>query len=373
NPGQSSLTVEAGPVVVGVATENQWWGPGIRNALVMSNNAGGIPHAFLRTRAPLRTRVGTFEGRLMAGALTESVFFDTLSGNDFRSLSGLALTYTPVWVPGLTAGFSRVVYAGVDGTGDLPGHALDVFGRVPEPEMTLTVHGDTVWFERPDQMLSLFARWVFPRDRLEVYAEWARRTPPASFRDWLAAPNHGQAYTLGSQWATPVRGDLLRFQAELSYLEQSTTFRQRRQDMYYASRSVRQGYTQRGQVVGAAIGPGASSQWVAGDWLARGWQAGVFAGRVRWENDAYYRVRTERFGRTGYDVGFLGHDVSVLGGLRGGVRLPWVDVSAELTRAKRFDYLFQNSSVTFTGEKAVDVHNTTLSLTLSTPAGRPLP
>ncbi|HET7321128.1 MAG TPA: hypothetical protein VFI96_01455, partial [Longimicrobiaceae bacterium] len=47
-PGQSSLSIETGPVTFGLATENAWWGPGIRNAIVMSNNAGGVPRLFLR-------------------------------------------------------------------------------------------------------------------------------------------------------------------------------------------------------------------------------------------------------------------------------------------------------------------------------------
>src|SRR5690606_5737402 len=35
--GQSSVTVRGGGVAGGFATENLWWGPGIRNALLMSN------------------------------------------------------------------------------------------------------------------------------------------------------------------------------------------------------------------------------------------------------------------------------------------------------------------------------------------------
>src|SRR6266511_997125 len=61
--GQSSLAVDAGSVVVGLSTENEWWGPGIRNAIVLSNNAAGIWRAFARTRQPVRTRVGTFAAR----------------------------------------------------------------------------------------------------------------------------------------------------------------------------------------------------------------------------------------------------------------------------------------------------------------------
>ena len=53
--GRTGLSVETARFSAGFTTENEWWGPGIRNALVMSNNAPGIPRAFL-TLAPVRTR-----------------------------------------------------------------------------------------------------------------------------------------------------------------------------------------------------------------------------------------------------------------------------------------------------------------------------
>ena len=57
-PGQTSLTVDAGPLAVGWATDDQWWGPGIRNAIVMSNNAPGFPHLYVRTATPVRRLSG---------------------------------------------------------------------------------------------------------------------------------------------------------------------------------------------------------------------------------------------------------------------------------------------------------------------------
>jgi hypothetical protein len=69
-PGQSAFWVALAGADVGVSTENQWWGPAVQNALIMSNNAAGIPEAFVRTNHPLATRIGTFEGKVIAGALT---------------------------------------------------------------------------------------------------------------------------------------------------------------------------------------------------------------------------------------------------------------------------------------------------------------
>lgn len=60
--GQSSVTISMSRIAGGYATENEWWGPGIRNAIVLSDNAPGFPHIFLRTSRPLMSRFGAFEG-----------------------------------------------------------------------------------------------------------------------------------------------------------------------------------------------------------------------------------------------------------------------------------------------------------------------
>jgi len=61
DPGQSSARIQVGPVKIGITTENEWWGPGLQNALILSNNAGGIPRAFVRSARPLDTPIGAIE------------------------------------------------------------------------------------------------------------------------------------------------------------------------------------------------------------------------------------------------------------------------------------------------------------------------
>ena len=250
-------------------------GPGVRNAIVMSNNAPSIPHLFLRTTRPLETPIGAVEAKWMVGTLTESLFYDTIDANNLRSLSGLVVTLRPAFEPQLTFGLARVVYRPSDGTAETLRQALDVvsYGSVDS-------RSDSVSAEHPEQILSLFARWLLPAAGAEVYAEWARTELPHSVRDLLVEPNHSQGYTLGLQWARRVSSDggVVRLQGELTYLEQSATFRKRPVPGYYVSRTVPQGYTQRGQSIGAAIGPGASSQWLAADYVRDGWQLGIQGG-----------------------------------------------------------------------------------------------
>lgn len=360
DPGQSTVGVRAGSFAFGASTENQWWGPGVRNGIVMSGNAAGVPHLFVRTGPPLETRLGAFEAKLIVGALSESSHFDTIAANDHRSLSAFVATFRPAGERGLTLGLARAVQAPVSGPGAIPGRAADALAGWTRPDSARP---------GPEQLFSVFGRWIFPRDGLEVYAEWARQELPGSVGEFLAYPNHSQGYTLGLQWAGSAReAHLLRFQGELTYLEQSTTFRIREVPRYYTSASIPQGYTHRGQVIGAAIGPGASSHWLAADYLAPTWRLGLFGGRIRWDNDAFYT--TPRATTRGWP--WLAHDVSIFGGVRGGFDLPALRMDAELTTGTRLNFLYQNRGDHWErADDAVDVRNYTLRLVLTPLGGQP--
>lgn len=353
-PGQSSLTVTTGPVEVGVANENLWWGPGVRNAIVMSDNAPGFPHAFLRTRTPVSSRIGRFEGVWLLGRLEESSYFDFDERNDHRSLNALAVVYTPRWEPDVSVGIARAVYGRSDGAGPPLGAALDVFRSVGNP---VSVPGDTLVTAERDQLFSLFARWAFPGSGVETWFEWARYEQPESLRDFLEMPNHSQGYTVGLQWARPVSASAaFRLQTELTYLEPSSSYRVRRVGDWYASRAVPQGYTHRGRVIGASIGPSGSSQWLAGDLMGGRWSAGAYLGRIRWNNQAQFTYFPE----------FRFADVSLFGGLRGSYDLGPVEAALDVARGVRYNYLFQSFATHPYLHTGVDIHNRVISLTLST-------
>jgi hypothetical protein len=363
DPGQSSLTVGAGPVEVGMASENQWWGPGIRNALVLSNNAPGFPHLFIRSARPWESRLGAVELRWLVGGLRESEFFDTTSTNDLRSLSAFAVTFTPRRWSNLTVGMSRSMMGTASGWGDVWVRWFEAFH--PTRGVWSNVPNDsTLASGGREQISTLFARWVAPSSGFEAYAEWGRTELPRGVRDFLEHPNHTQGYTLGLQWK---RGSLsdgaFRLQSEITMIEQSATFRNRPIGSWYTSRRVIQGYTNKGQSLGAAIGPGASSQWIAGDYLKPGWSLGAYFGRIRWHED----VRSV-YGWPAY-LAYCNHDVTVLGGVRGGARGRWGSVYADATTSQRLNAFFQVQSGCPQPESRIDVRNGTLSVTFA-PFGR---
>lgn len=318
--GQSAMTVDVGSVAVGIGTGNLWWGPGIRNALVLSDNAPGIPRLFVRTPRPLKTPVGAIAGEWFVGGLTESPFFDTVSTNDVRAVSGLALTLAPRGVTGLTVGIARAVVAPVDGAGAIPSHALDVI---------TTWNGDGA----RDQMSSFFGRWMVPGGGVEVYGEYAWQRLPASTREWLTTPNADAGWTAGVQWAVPRGRTIWRTQVEFTDVAQTRVRPSHRPRDWGTGSATAQGFTQRGRLLGVNTGPGATHGWLAVDRVGTRWSIGGFVARTRWENDAFYRQPVR---------GFTSHDVSFFMGARGGYALSFLDVQGSLAVERRSNFLFRD-------------------------------
>ena len=359
--GQSTVMLEYRGAAIGVSNENQWFGPGIRNALILSNNAPGFPHLFVRTAHPWRTRIGSIEARLIAGGLTESHWFDTTSTNNVRSISTFAFMIRPAFEKNLVLGGARSVYGTSMGWDVVGRNFLDAFSNVGRPN-NRALGDSTVSPGGRDQIFSLFGRWVFPDDGFEAYAEWARLEFPYSFRDLLTAPNHSQGYTLGLQYARPAftREGRFRLQGEITSVEQSATWRDRPQGSFYTSRKVIQGYTQMGQALGAAIGPGASSQWLALDFIDPVWSFGINAGRIRWNEDIH-----STYGFPVYQ-GYCIHDVSVFPGARGSLSSRFGYISADVSFGNRYNAWFQEASGCPKGNATMDIRNRTISVTIGT-------
>lgn len=352
--GQSALTVRAGPLALGASSENQWWGPGVRNALLLSNQAQGVPHLFARSSRPWVSGAGDFEWRVIAGALTESIYFDTRPGNDYRSLSGFIVTFRPSAERNLAIGLARIVVAPARGRRTVLQGAFNAFIKWRTADDPRT-DADSL---AGDQMTSLFARWIFPKDHFELYAEWAKSELPRSLREMLIAPHNAQGYTLGTQWAIPVRGGRasVRLSGEATVTDQSIVLAEHPSADFYTGRTTAQGFTERGQLLGAAVGPGGQAQSLGADYVVNGGSVGVLFGRIRWEDDALYRQDLPNF---------LRHDVTLLAQLRGSVRAQSWDYSASLTANRRLNYLFQNGLANPLGRRTIDVPNISVTFLVS--------
>jgi hypothetical protein len=278
-----------------------------------------------------------------------------------RSISTFAFTIRPAFEKNLVLGGARSVYGTSMGWDVVGRNFLDAFSNVGRPN-NRALGDSTVSPGGRDQIFSLFGRWVFPDDGFEAYAEWARLEFPYSFRDLLTAPNHSQGYTLGLQYARPAftREGRFRLQGEITSVEQSATWRDRPQGSFYTSRKVIQGYTQMGQALGAAIGPGASSQWLALDFIDPVWSFGINAGRIRWNEDIH-----STYGFPVYQ-GYCIHDVSVFPGARGSLSSRFGYISADVSFGNRYNAWFQEASGCPKGNATMDIRNRTISVTIGT-------
>ncbi len=322
-PGQSYLRVDHWNVAVGLSTENLWLGPGVRNAIILSNAGPGFPHAFLGTSRPADIWIGKAEALLFWGRLDRT---DYIAGGGHPLVNGLALTYEPRWVPGLYLGFARMF---TQSWKDLTVRKwLAVFQTLEKKHLrSIYPGGDN---PEDNQIASLFARWVFPESGLEIYGEWAREDYNVSIESELRAPDHGQAFTLGLQKVFTRAGErLVRVHLETTVLQEMSGFGTKRWPMVYYIHPNDLGFTNRGQLLGAWIGPGGSSQTFAVDVFRRGGRIGGFVERVR-RNDAYYWTVIEP---SRLDPP---HDVEMAAGVRQVLRAGPAEVSWEASAAFRW-------------------------------------
>ena len=302
--GDSEVRIDARGVTLGVSNRSRWWGPGVRNAILMSDNAPGFGHAFLSTRRPVDVGFGEFDVFYLHGTLEQSDWFDEALVGASRFVTGLVVSVSPEWPRGLSLGVARLFFGWVPESGRYPGTLfLPLQGlrkvQFATPENPI---GD----DEDDQLLSLFMRWVLPESGFEVYTEWARTDHAWNVRDFVLEPEHSQGRTLGLRHSTSLAGDrLLVLGVEVTDLAKTTTSQVRDNPTYYEHWIVTPGYTHRGQLVGASVGPGGSAQSIVADLYAPWGRAGLVLERRVHDNDAYYFHAAAR-----EDVDSCCHDAS---------------------------------------------------------------
>jgi hypothetical protein len=262
--GQSSIRLNFDPISIGLSNENIWWGPGKQNSILMSNTAPGFKHLTLNTSRPIKTPIGSLETQILSGRLEGSGFKSDLP-DDWRYLSGLVLSYQPRWLPGLFLGMSRSFQIYNEDMDDSFGDympILQAFQKIKTSEFD----------KRRDQLTSVFARWLLTGSRAEVYFEYGKNDHSWNTRDFLMSPYHARSYTLGLNKLVPYKGmenEFIQVGVELTHMEQSIDRIFREAGEWYMHSEVLHGYTNRGEVLGAGIGPGgnllsANVSWVKG-------------------------------------------------------------------------------------------------------------
>ena len=337
DPGQSYARVDLYNVAAGLSTENLWWGPGTRNSLMMTNSGPGFPHVFLGTSRPQDIWIGWLEAQLVWGRLSQSDWFMDDPARSRRLFTALTVGYEPRWIRGLFLGAVRVFVDRIPPEG------------LPASDYTVRLFGFPKSGDNgaENQLASVFFRWVFPESGLEIYGEFGRDDFAANLKDLVTQPEHSSAYVAGLQKLFPLGGRSIRLVAELAQtLEKPTNNPPRGVPIFYTHGDERQGYTQRGQMLGAGIGPQADSQFLAVDVFRGANRAGVWFERVL-RNDRYY-----------YDLihKVEGEDAEIVAGLRGFLAWRQFELDASLGAGHRYNPNFRHDTTSVKAMLSLSAH-----------------
>lgn len=271
-PGQSSIRLNQWGLSLGLSTENIWWGPAIRNSIMMSNNAQGFPHITLNTQRPIKTPIGSFEGQIVTGKLEASGYKPPASSvpfrgriqyipkpNDWRYFQALSFSYSPKWIKGLSLGVTRWIqqYSEVaKATNDYFPAFSNLF-RENDNNVTRTE------IDR-DQAASIFGRWIWFDSNAEFYFEFAKNDAAINIRDLMVDTDHSRALTVGINKLFPTvqKNVYWQFNFEWTQMSQTESRLLRNSFSWYIHSRVRDGYTNNGEILGSGLGPGGNAQYM---------------------------------------------------------------------------------------------------------------
>jgi hypothetical protein len=248
----------------------------------------------LNTYKPIVTAVGSFEGQIIYGQLSNvkfdfpdntrmrSIWEGGISGKRqlLRSLYGYTVNWQPKWTKNIFLGLSTANQRYLD--------FADTMGIVTPKFLK----------NNKIKLGSFFLRYAMPEDHTELYVEIGRAdkfaTPLNVFKDKIPL-----GYTAGIRKLVNLSAGKsnLYFGLEVTRLQlpdPRLIFREEgvwgppKTNSWYTSDSIRQGYTNFGEVMGAYIGPGSNSQLLQIGWLQGIRKIMLICERVQHNNDFYY-------------------------------------------------------------------------------------
>ncbi|WP_421872932.1 hypothetical protein [Marinoscillum sp.] len=276
--GQSEVRLQFGKFISAVSTQNYSVGPSVFNPIILSRQGEGFPHLRLGTE-PLDLQIkdiefGRLEANFIVGYLRESDYFDDDSDNDNSYFNALFLAYTPPFLKNLTLGFNKSLYKQTN--------------RFSSQDLVSVIHVlDTVGpNDQFDQLASATAEWRFPDHGFRAYAEFAYNDFGGAYK-WIE-PEHSRAYTIGFEKESKFKnGHSLNVIYEHTNLSRNHTYLWRATPPFYIHSVNRQGYTNRGQLLGAGIGPGSNSDIVLFRYQLSRHNIGLSGQRIEYNKDYF--------------------------------------------------------------------------------------
>lgn len=250
-------------LTAGFGFQSPWLGPAWLNPMIGSNNAGTYPKFDIGLRKTkihlpwLGWYIGDIEGRVWCGKLSESDYFDNDSSNDDRMLNAISISYAPSFIKGFSIGINRIFIT------KWKTKNLKYIGRL----FTLS-HDNDIYGDGEDQKVSISADWHFEKIGFEVFGELGIDDFSSQK---TANPFHTAIYTVGAKQSIPLTFSKItpsfmdlksEFIFEWNNFEMSQDFQLQWAYMgYYSHGLIKQGYTQKGQILGSGTGYFGNSQF----------------------------------------------------------------------------------------------------------------
>jgi hypothetical protein len=326
--GQSRVGLKLGPISVGYSNQNNWWGPGKRNSIVFTNNAAGFKHLYFSSNKPILSPIGNIEFAAITGILDTNWYQDPdiplmrsiWSGGiakknlDQRKIDAITINWRPKWIPNLFLGYaySRQYYK----------HQTNSYGlnySFFSKDFTKVALG------------SLMFRFLLPKDNAEFYGELG--LPNRAAWPWkFFEKNPKTGFIFGVTKIAKLRNK----NSYLSLNVEMTQFQlYNPKDMFYpryafvgglpnswyTNEKIKQGYTNQGQILGAAIGPGSNSQTINLSYHYKYNHIGMMVERISQNNDFFSVV---------YFSGKNGQLLPGIGQVWGYYNKYWVDINSKI-------------------------------------------
>ena len=265
DPDASGLRFDSRILSLGISTSNEWIGPATEYPFLLGTNAGGFPHLFIGTGEPINLWLARVHTRVMWGRLFQSKYSPVSGSSNYvsaadpgtvRLMASGEIVFSPRGLPGLELGIARFFH--------VPNRAGEPSGSFwTKPFKVLFLnneYAEVVTVGADNQLASAFFRWVMPRSGFEVYGERGYEDQFHDLRDFIQDPDHEREYMLGFQKTlrrSTIALDVIK--AELVNYQLPTVARVRLEGLVYLHGILRQGHTNRGQLLGASAGVGTAA------------------------------------------------------------------------------------------------------------------
>lgn len=289
--GDTEVRYSFKTLTVGFGTEYIWLGPAYLNPLMHSNNAQGYPKIDFGIRKQ-RLEVnnlwlGTIEGRYWLGQLSESDYFNDITEDNKNLIAGISLAYEVPFLQGFIVSFNRTMLSKWNNINSYTMFSLLI------PKMK-----KKMGYDESDQRASLAFEYFIPAGGMDLYFEWGKNDYNSGFDNLMRYPFHTQAITAGFKKNINYSSDsLLNSQLilEMTFIESSMDYHffydwGGSGNYFYTHHFIQQGYTNKGQYLGAGIGSGGNSQYIEYKLLYPKGYTSIFAQRANPDLNYFYFI-----------------------------------------------------------------------------------